>query len=493
MAISTIGGSSSSGGLQQYEQLFTTSGTWTKPAGVKTAEVTILGGTGGNGSGYPTSAGGYWKGIVDVSAMSTVPVTVGASAGGGGTGGTSSFGSLVGAPGNIAGAYYTSRPGYGYAAATAVGTAGYNDRWAGIPNGSGKAKISQDGTFCYIQGAVSGYTICSTNGGQSWAASGATFNIGTKILAKNGTYVNVPITSPGAGGLYDSIKYSTDGVNWTAATAPGSGYWYGFALGPAGFLAIGGNGTYKSTDGITWTSVTTGLPSTYMRLQATSTRYYAFQNDVSTTSVYTSTDGTTWTSFNMAWTISSYQEEKNWTSYNGKVYYSNASNSLGVIDGTSSYTTTAVSLNGFYQINSIFWTNNIADGGNVYSVESPSTPLFTWQFGSSGSYIPLITNNAVYFRASSGGTTIDRMVLSDGSNGFGTWTPGSTSQASPGVLGSGLNSSNTTYFTPIPGRGQEDGWGQGAGGTGSISARTYGSGTTAVQGNQGVVRIRWWA
>lgn len=482
-----------SGGLQQYEQVFTSSGTWTKPSGVKTAEVTIIGGSGGNSSGYPTSAGGYWKGIVDVSALSSVAVTVGAAGGAGASGGTSSFGALVGAPGSIAGAYYTNRTGYGYSSATTVSTAGYTDRWQGIGNSVAKSKISQDGNWCFLQGAISGYTIYSTNGGQSWGYTGMTFQNGSKILTKNGTHVSVVISSP-SGNVYDSIRYSTDGTNWTAISTPGGGYWYGFTLGPAGFLVIGGNGTYKSTDGITWTSVTTGLPSTYMRLQATSTRYYAFQNDTSTSTVYTSTDGTTWTSFSMAWTISSYQEENKWTTWKDKVYYANASNSLGVIDGTSSYTVSATSLTNFIQINSIFWTNDLyTNNANVYSVESPSTPLFQWNFGTA-SYISLITNNTVYFRATTSAATIERVALSDGNNGFGTWTPGSTSQGSPGVLSQGVNSANTTYSAPIPGRGQEDGWGMGATSTTySPPPKTYGSGTSSSSGNPGVVRVRWWA
>ena len=47
MAISTIGGPAT--GLQQYEEVFDTSGIWTKPVGVKSVEVTLVGAGGASG------------------------------------------------------------------------------------------------------------------------------------------------------------------------------------------------------------------------------------------------------------------------------------------------------------------------------------------------------------------------------------------------------------------------------------------------------------
>jgi hypothetical protein len=80
-------------------QVFTSSGTWTKPAGVSKIMVEVVGGGGNGGSNnagtnYGTGGGGgggYGKEIIDVSATSSVTVTVGAA------GQASSFGTYCSA------------------------------------------------------------------------------------------------------------------------------------------------------------------------------------------------------------------------------------------------------------------------------------------------------------------------------------------------------------------------------------------------------------
>ena len=99
----------SSGGLQSI-QTFTTSGTWTKPAGINTIKVTVTGGGGGGGGvrlNWGEGMGGGGAGgtaikIIDVSSVSSVTVTVASGGAGGidsggpaptgGDGGQSSFG-----------------------------------------------------------------------------------------------------------------------------------------------------------------------------------------------------------------------------------------------------------------------------------------------------------------------------------------------------------------------------------------------------------------
>jgi len=83
-------------------QFFTSSGTWTKPAGIRYVKVEVIGG-GGGGSGHGESggAGGYTARIMDVRSITSVAVTIGGGGAGttysgqGGNGGVSSFGSYA--------------------------------------------------------------------------------------------------------------------------------------------------------------------------------------------------------------------------------------------------------------------------------------------------------------------------------------------------------------------------------------------------------------
>jgi hypothetical protein len=128
------------GGLQSM-QVFTSSGTWTKPSGITKVRVTVIGGGGGgsrHGSGNNGGGGaGAAVKLIDVSAVSTVSVTVGAGGSGGtsaspngGNGGSSSFGAYCSANGGTGGASGSNDFGVG---GTATG-GDYNIRGQ---NGSG--------------------------------------------------------------------------------------------------------------------------------------------------------------------------------------------------------------------------------------------------------------------------------------------------------------------------------------------------------------------
>lgn len=96
----------SAGSALEYAQIgfsgmsvFTSGGTWNKPAGVRYVRVKVQGGGGGaSGHGESGAAGGYSEKIIDVSGVSTVSVYVGGGgsgtyySGAGGNGDYASFG-----------------------------------------------------------------------------------------------------------------------------------------------------------------------------------------------------------------------------------------------------------------------------------------------------------------------------------------------------------------------------------------------------------------
>jgi len=100
------------GGLASV-QIFTSSGTWTKPSGIKLVKAYATGGGGGgsivyyNGDSAGGGGGGGGTGIVvlDVSSISSLTVTIGTGGANGGSGGTTTFGSSP--------AYCTGHGGHG--------------------------------------------------------------------------------------------------------------------------------------------------------------------------------------------------------------------------------------------------------------------------------------------------------------------------------------------------------------------------------------------
>ena len=101
----TWGEVSSSGGFRSM-QVWTSNGTWSRPSGVGSIKVVVVG-AGGGGGGYCESAGagGCLQRVIDVTNTSSVSVTVGNPGGGtnysgcGGSGNSSSFGSFCSASG----------------------------------------------------------------------------------------------------------------------------------------------------------------------------------------------------------------------------------------------------------------------------------------------------------------------------------------------------------------------------------------------------------
>jgi hypothetical protein len=189
----------SGGGAITGVDYITSSGTWIRPAGVVKVLVKVWGGGGGGNRGNTDAysnggaGGGYAEALVDVSALPSVPVTVGAAGSGGpltpcstpssgSSGGQSSFGTFAVATGG-AGGDSTSPGGVGtvgmFLSAGQPGGVGTNAEssramgGAGALGGPGARRIGESGS-CPGGGGAGGNS-CSVAGGSGCAGKIAVY------------------------------------------------------------------------------------------------------------------------------------------------------------------------------------------------------------------------------------------------------------------------------------------------------------------------------
>jgi len=169
-------------------QVFTASGTWTRPTGCRRIRVRIVGGGGGGAGATAASgqccvasgggSGAYSEGVFDVTSTSSASVTIGAGGaagaaanGTGGTGGTSAFGSLItGVIGGTGGSAMTS----GTAVAFITGSSPASAGSGGYLNAGGNSGqySRRDSATVFMSGAGGPSVFGGGGRGVNFAAAG---------------------------------------------------------------------------------------------------------------------------------------------------------------------------------------------------------------------------------------------------------------------------------------------------------------------------------
>ncbi len=240
------------GGVPDFQR-FTSSNTWTKPAGVTHVYMEVIGAGGGGagGTGANTGGGGGGGGsnrtqkmVPASSCGATESVTVGAGGTGGadtvdgGNGGDSSFGSFMTAYGGGGGQYSARRGGGGggsaeagigggssvpglprYTDTTTLGDALSGGGAAGGPSAGGKGSCSEYG------GAGGGSGGASSSNGQDGGSSlygGAGGGGGSKVVYDSGEGGTTPSYTPGGGGAANGSN-GADGLNEYCGEGGGGG------------------------------------------------------------------------------------------------------------------------------------------------------------------------------------------------------------------------------------------------------------------------------
>jgi hypothetical protein len=136
-------------------QVFSSSGTWTKPTGVRYIKVQLCGGGGGgSGHGEGGGAGGYSERVIDVTSVTSVSVTIGGEvngtyySGAGDNGNSSSFGAYM----SCSGGYGANRNNQHSGGLGGVGSGGDLNIYGG--GGQSHHNYSSVGGNSFFGGAV---------------------------------------------------------------------------------------------------------------------------------------------------------------------------------------------------------------------------------------------------------------------------------------------------------------------------------------------------
>jgi hypothetical protein len=175
-----------SSGLKS-QQVFSATGTWTKPSGISLVKVYVVGGGGGAQNVASTQAasgggGGLSIALIDVSSISSASITIGSGGTGsnssgtrGGNGGTSSFGSYASATGGEGGVstispYDGGEGGIGTTSVTSPVLSALNTRGDGGSR-TGSVNVQQSGGGSFFGGGGPGAHDTGTTVSQGQAGT----------------------------------------------------------------------------------------------------------------------------------------------------------------------------------------------------------------------------------------------------------------------------------------------------------------------------------
>ena len=232
-------------------QLFTTSGTWTKPSGCRTVQIVCIGAGGGGGSGHAASSGnrgggggGGGGGITELTYRAVaLPGSLTVTVGTGGTGGAGVSATNNGNPGTAGGTSSLSASGITYASAAGgnFGAGGTNS------GGAGGAALTTNALWLGGAGgaggtAAIGTTASTSQGAPGGGGGGGMSSGGTTYAGGSGaTRVGIGAGGDGTGGAGSNVGFYGSGGGGSTSSSGTS------AAGGLGGYGAGGGGSGASS------------------------------------------------------------------------------------------------------------------------------------------------------------------------------------------------------------------------------------------------------
>ena len=233
-------------------QIFTTSGSWTKPAGCKWIEIICIGAGGGGGSGHAHTSGnrgggggGGGGGITELTYRAVaLPGSLTVTVGTGGTGGAGVAATNNGNPGTVGGTSSVSSSGITYASA-----AGGNFGAGGTNSGGAAGAAQTTGVALWLGNAggagnnnAIGATAANSEGAPGGGGGGGLPSGGTTYAGGvGGTRVGIGSGGVGTGGAGSNVGFYGSGGGGSTSSSGTS------AAGGVGGYGAGGGGSGASS------------------------------------------------------------------------------------------------------------------------------------------------------------------------------------------------------------------------------------------------------